>query len=65
MSSQPPKTEEFTCYCCGGTFTKEWTDEEAMAEYRDNFGKAKRAEGVSFCDECYELFIVPELEKSQ
>jgi hypothetical protein len=59
-----PEPNEFTCYCCGGTFTKERTDEEAMAEYRDTFGEAERAEGVSFCDECYEQYIVPELEKS-
>lgn len=54
-------SNEFTCYACHRTFTKEWSEEETMAEYRENFGEAKRAEGVSFCDDCYQRYIVPEL----
>jgi hypothetical protein len=63
MPHPQPETEEFTCAFCGRIFAKEWTHEEALAEYRENFGRAKRAEGVSVCDDCYTEFVLPELEK--
>jgi hypothetical protein len=42
---------DFTCECCGGTFPKAWTDEEAQAEaaasgFVDDL--------VVICDDCFE-----------
>lgn len=33
-------TDRFTCEHCGGTFEKEWTDDEAQAEADDLWGSA-------------------------
>ena len=43
---------QFTCAHCGGTFEKEWSDDEAMAEAAANWGD-KLEDPVPVCDDCY------------
>jgi hypothetical protein len=46
--------ETFTCASCGGTFEKEWSDEEAQAEYERNIPLEDRGGPIDVvCDECY------------
>lgn len=45
----------FTCSACGLTFPKVRSDEEALAEYEANFGKAPRGDVV--CDDCHKEFM--------
>jgi hypothetical protein len=55
-----PETEEkgmtdtFTCSCCGQTYTKGWTDEEAQQEYVEAY-PVEAAQGektVIVCELC-------------
>lgn len=46
--------EEYTCASCGGTFTKTWSDEEAIAEMHENFGPNMTVDQCEIiCDDCY------------
>ncbi len=44
----------YTCEACGGTFTAKWTEAEAAAEARDNFGDLAAADSAVVCDDCYQ-----------
>lgn len=46
---------EYECAMCGGVFEKAWSEEEARAEYVNNFGTtvAESDDGVIVCDDCY------------
>ena len=46
--------EEYTCAMCKGVFKKGQSDEEAMAETRENFGDTKQEDCDIVCDGCYE-----------
>jgi threonine synthase len=49
------ETRSYTCENCGGTFEDEWTEAEAVAEYRKLFpADEKLEEAVPICDPCYE-----------
>ena len=50
--------EIFTCTKCGDTFTMEWSNEEAKAEFKENFGKEMSDEDdiCILCDDCYKEF---------
>jgi hypothetical protein len=45
--------EKFKCAACGGVFEKIWTDEEALAELKENFGDISTKECNLICDGCY------------
>lgn len=48
--------ESYTCERCGGTFTKGWSDEEALTEAQDLFPAAHIAEPAdqaTVCDPCF------------
>lgn len=45
--------ETFTCAVCDGTFEKEWTDEEAMAEATGIFGDQLGDDPEVVCDDCF------------
>lgn len=45
--------DTFTCDYCHGTFEKGWTDEEADAELRENFGLTHDETDSVACDDCY------------
>jgi DNA-directed RNA polymerase subunit RPC12/RpoP len=47
-----PKTE-YKCEACGGIFNKGWSDEEALAEYKENFPDIPFSETGLVCDECF------------
>ena len=38
---------------CGGVFEKAWTDEEALAESKSNFGEIPQEERAVVCDDCF------------
>ena len=49
-------TNEYKCELCGGIFEDEWTEEDRVEEYNENFipeehGTAE--EGHRVCDDCY------------
>lgn len=50
------KDNTFTCANCLETFGKDWTDEEAAAEYDEVFPDAVGAVDV-VCDDCYNKMI--------
>ena len=46
-----PKT--FQCALCGGMFEKGKSDEEAMRESEEHFGKVPKEELAIVCDDCW------------
>ena len=44
---------EYVCACCGETFTKTWTDDEAMEEFKKNFPEHVDDKLAIICDDCY------------
>jgi len=62
MPSSPigPPIDSFKCEACGGTFTKGWTDEEALAESAAlGFG----GDLAVICDDCHEQLMAWAKEK--
>lgn len=51
------KGESFTCDLCGDTCVSNWSEEEAQAEYEQNFGAYVSEEKGVLCDDCYQLFM--------
>lgn len=52
------RSHEFTCAQCGFTFPKARTDEDAMAEARENFGGMVDKEPlVMICNDCWKTFM--------
>jgi hypothetical protein len=47
----------FTCDKCHGTFPKGWTEEEARAEAKANFGAAANGPCGVLCDDCHREFM--------
>ena len=49
------KKDEYKCELCKGVFEKEWSDEEADIEYRENFETEclTDVEKAIVCDTCY------------
>ena len=47
--------DEYTCARCGETNEKGWSDDEAEAEYKQNFPDEAEAEvsRALICDDCY------------
>lgn len=45
--------EEFTCANCGETYTKTWSDEEAMAEMQATWQPIPGDPVVVICDDCF------------
>ncbi len=47
-------TEHFTCAHCGETYIQGWSDEEALAQTRADYGINVRADDRAvICDDCY------------
>jgi hypothetical protein len=51
------KPGEYQCCLCGGVFEFGWTDEDAEAELKKNFGKERDLEDGIACDDCYRKFM--------
>jgi hypothetical protein len=43
----------YHCASCGGVFRKGWTEAEAEAEYRRDFGHLGSVKRCEICDDCY------------
>jgi hypothetical protein len=43
----------YTCFLCGETFAKGWSDTEAFDEYRREFPGHELGEAVLVCDPCF------------
>jgi hypothetical protein len=46
--------DTFTCECCGKTYEKVWSDEEAWAEARQLHSPAELEATVVVCDDCFQ-----------
>jgi len=48
------KDNEYKCAVCSGEFEKGWSEEEAVAEMKNNFGEDSTTDDCSIvCDDCY------------
>jgi DNA-directed RNA polymerase subunit RPC12/RpoP len=47
------KGKGYVCAMCGGRFETTWSDEEALAEMRENFSDIPVSETEIVCDDCY------------
>jgi len=54
-------SDMFRCAQCGGVFEKAWTDEEAQAEFAENFAEHSLDDAALVCDECYKALTRGEL----
>jgi hypothetical protein len=45
----------YECAECGGTFTAGWSEEECLAEMKENWGNRNLEEMVKVCDDCYNM----------
>lgn len=48
-------SQEFKCAICGGTYSRIWTDEEAMEECQSYFGDVQQKDCFIVCDDCYQV----------
>ena len=54
----PKKDKDtYTCAWCHKSYKKGWTDEEAVAELKENFGDYIPEECDLICDSCYKTFV--------
>jgi rubredoxin len=51
-------TKTYTCEQCGGVFDAGWTEEEARAEQRQNFGDMPDGVMAQVCDDCYKQIMI-------
>jgi hypothetical protein len=47
----------FQCAMCKGVFEKAWSDEEAKAERKENFGSDVQPTDALICDVCYREMV--------
>jgi hypothetical protein len=50
----------YTCAHCGGTFTSEWSEEDANAEALENWkvpDASHRPDMAAICEDCYQAFM--------
>ncbi len=45
--------DTYTCAVCAGTFSYGWSEEEALAELKENFGDIPKEDCDIVCDDCY------------
>jgi hypothetical protein len=46
--------DTFVCAMCGGTFEKDWSDDEAEVELKENFGENfSKDDCYIVCNDCY------------
>jgi protein-arginine kinase activator protein McsA len=54
--NEPNQTHEYTCDACGGTFSKGWSDENAVAEMNREWGDIPVDKRSTVCETCYIKF---------
>lgn len=47
----------FTCADCGGVFDMAWSDEEARAESKEQWGDIPSDDLAVVCDDCYQALM--------
>jgi hypothetical protein len=47
----------FTCACCGRSFKRNWSDEEAAAELGQRFPGFEPDDCALVCDDCYKALL--------
>lgn len=47
----------YTCSLCERECTSGWTQEEALEEFRKNFGREKNETDKEICDDCYKMMV--------
>lgn len=45
--------DTYTCAACGETFVSGWSEEEALAELKANFGNIPKEDCSVVCDDCF------------
>jgi DNA-directed RNA polymerase subunit RPC12/RpoP len=50
-------SDTYVCAMCGETFISGWSEEEARAEYAQNFPGSTEDDRGSACDDCYEMIL--------
>jgi hypothetical protein len=50
------KQESFRCDGCQRVLQKDWTDEDALEEMKENYGNTDTSETVVLCDDCMAIF---------
>ena len=48
---------EYTCDCCGETFTKMWTDDEAMKNFKKDYPEHVDEKLAVVCADCYKAIF--------
>ncbi|KKM63277.1 hypothetical protein LCGC14_1209730 [marine sediment metagenome] len=58
-------TDDFKCACCKQTFTKTWSDKEALKSSEKEFGQIEKwLDDVEVvCDDCYRHIMAANKEK--
>jgi hypothetical protein len=51
------KPDEYQCSICNGAFTKGWSEEEAIAEQKENWPDFDMADCAIVCDDCHQEFM--------
>ena len=60
------EANEFKCDQCGGVFSYEWTEEEALKEKEDNGWKdIDMDDTAEVCDDCYNKIMGNRMYKEQ
>lgn len=60
MKSPKETTNTYTCAMCRNEHEKGWSDEEAEAELKENFGPVPVEECAIVCDACFKLILAQE-----
>lgn len=47
----------YLCASCGNMFEKDWTDEEAIADFNNDFPGYSKDDTVIVCDDCYQRIL--------
>lgn len=53
--TKPPRI--YWCDHCGGMFEAAWSEEEAVAEAKTNWGDLPKEDREQVCDLCYRKFM--------
>jgi 5-methylcytosine-specific restriction endonuclease McrA len=51
------KSRKYICFHCGGTFTADWTEEEALEELKRDYPGVSQENCEVICDDCYKQFV--------
>lgn len=63
MCANTNNLKDYACSMCNDTFISGWSDEDAQAEYQENFGDLDldHSDTAVVCDDCYNRFMAVKL----